>query len=132
MSLEDKLYPLLSVYDRMPRPVKRAIGLGYRQLPESFRRGKRYNDFKELAESGEGWSKGQIADFQWGALWKVLNHAQKHCPFYKKRFAESGFDATAVRDFSDLAKCPTLTKQDLLDYREEMVSDAFPASERLY
>lgn len=132
MSLEDKLYPLLSVYDRMPRPVKRAIGVGYRQLPESFRRGKRYNDFKQLAESGEGWSKEQIADFQWGALWKVLNHAQKHCSFYRRRFAESGFDGTGMRDFSDLAKCPTLTKQDLLEYREEMLSDAFPASERLY
>src|SRR5688572_27976843 len=109
MSLEDKLYPLLSVYDRMPRGVKRAIGLSYRQLPESFRRGQRYHDFKQLAENGEAWTREQIADYQWAALWKVLAHAQKHCPFYKQRFAESGFDAAAMRDFSDLRKCPTIT-----------------------
>ncbi len=132
MSLEDKLYPLLSVYDRMPRGVKRAVGFTYRQLPESFRRGKHYQHFKQLAETGETWSKDQIADYQWASLWKVITHAGKHCPFYKKRFAESGFDPAAVRDFADLAKCPMLTKQDLLQYRDEMLSDAFPSSERLY
>ena len=132
MSLEDKLYPLLSIYDRMPRGLKRAIGLTYRQLPESFRRGERYTDFKQLAEAGENWSREQIADYQWASLWKVLLHAQKHCSFYKKRFAEAGFDPAAIRDFSDLTKCPLLTKQDLLEHREEMLSDAFPPSERLY
>jgi phenylacetate-CoA ligase len=132
MSLEDKLYPLLSVYDRMPRPLKRAIGFSYRQLPESFRRGKRYRAFKELAERGETWSKEETAAYQLAELSKVLSLAQKHCPFYKKRFAEAGFQAGAVRDFSDLARCPTLTKQDLLEHREAMLSDAFPPSERLY
>jgi phenylacetate-CoA ligase len=132
MSLEDKLYPLLSVYDRMPRGVKRAVGFTYRQLPESFRRGKHYAEFKQLAEAGESWTRARIDDYQWAALWKVLVHAQKHCPFYRKRFADAGFDATAMRDFSDLAKCPALTKQDMLEHREEMVSDSLPASERLY
>ena len=132
MSLEDKLYPLLSVYDRMPRGVKRAIGFSYRQLPESFRRGKRFRDFKEFAENGESWSKEHIAEYQLTELAKVLAHAQEHCPFYKNRFAEAGFTANSFRDFADLAKCPTLTKQDLLAHREQMVSDAFPSSERLY
>jgi phenylacetate-CoA ligase len=132
MSLEDRLYPFLSVYERMPRGVKHALGLSYRQLPENFRRGKRYRDFKQLAESGENWSREQIADYQWASLWKVLLHAQKHCPFYKKRFAEAAFDPAAMRDFSDLANCPMLTKQDLLNHRDAMLSDAFPSSERLY
>src|SRR5688572_6038661 len=132
MSLEDKLYPLLSMYERMPRGVKRAVGFSYRQLPESFRRGKRYTDFKQIAAEGESWNQEQIADYQWKALWTVLLHAQKHCPYYKRRFAESGFDPAQIRDFSDLANCPTLTKQEVIVHRDEMVSDAFPASERLY
>jgi phenylacetate-CoA ligase len=132
MSLEDKLYPLLSFYDRMPRPMKRAIGATYRQLPESFRRGQRYREFKNLAEDGENWSKEQIAKYQFEQLSKVLAHARDHCPFYSKRFSDAGFNAHAFRDFDDLARCPALTKQDLLEHREEMLSNAFPASERLY
>ena len=132
MSLEDKLYPLFSMYERMPRGVQRAVGFSYRQLPESFRRGQRYADFKQLAADGERWSREQIADYQWKALWTVLLHAKKHCPFYKKKFADYGFDPAQIRDFSDLSKCPTLSKQEVIDHREEMVSDAFPATERLY
>jgi phenylacetate-CoA ligase len=132
MSLEDKLYPLLSLYDRMPRGLKRAIGFTYRQLPENLRRGEHYRAFRKLAEEGEHWTREQIADFQLGELKKTLRHASDHCPFYRKRFAESGFQAEAFRNFGDLERCPTLTKQDLLEHREEMVSDAFQPSDRLY
>ena len=132
MSLEDKLYPLLSLYERLPRGVKRAVGFTYRQLPESYRRGAHYRAFKELAEKGESWTQKEIDEFQLAELRKVLLHAQEHCVFYRRRFAEAGFNAAKFSTPGDLAKCPTITKQDLLEHRDEMVSDAFPASERLY
>jgi phenylacetate-CoA ligase len=132
MSLEDKLYPLLSLYERMPRGAKSLVGSAYRQLPESFRRGGRYREFKNLAEAGEAWDRGQIAEFQLQQLRQVLQHAQTHCPFYRKRFADAGFDAARFSSLDDLRKCPLLTKQDLIDSREQMASEAFPASARLY
>ena len=132
MSLEDKLYPLLSVYERLPRGIKRAVGFTYRQLPESYRRGAQYRAFKELAEEGEHWTKEEIAEFQFEELRKVLLHGQQHCPYYRKRFAEAGFDAAKFSSSEELRNCPAITKQDLLEHREEMVSEAFPASERLY
>lgn len=132
MSLEDKLYPLLALYDRMPRGVKRVMGVTYRQLPETFRRGEHYREFKNLAEQGENWDREQIRAYQLAQLKKVLLHAEQRCPFYKTRFAEAGFRADAFGDFSELAKCPLLTKQDLLEHRDEMLSDAFAPSDRLY
>ena len=132
MSLEDKLYPLLSLYERMPHSVKRAVGFTYRQLPETFRRGDRYREFKTLAEQGENWTREQIATYQMEQLQRTLRHAQEHCAFYRKRFAEAGFDARNFNNFADLEKCPALTKRDLLEHRDEMLSDAFTASDRLY
>jgi phenylacetate-CoA ligase len=132
MSLEDKLYPLLSVYDRMPHGLKATAGFIYRHLPESLRRGKEYRPFKNLAERGENWSAEQIQEYQLKQLRKTLHQANSYCPFYQGRFAEARFRPEKLQSPEDLAACPFLTKQDLLEHREEMVSKALPASARLY
>lgn len=132
MSLEDRLYPLLSLYDRLPHGLKSSIGFAYRHLPESFRRGKEYRNFKRLAEEGEAWTREQIWDYQLKQLRKVLHQANSYCPFYQRRFAEAQFRPEKFQSPEDLARCPFLTKQDLLEHREQMVSTALPASARLY
>jgi len=132
MSLEDKLYPLLSIYERLPHAPKRVAGFLYRQLPESVRRGRSYRGFKRLAEEGEHWDEKQITEFQFQELRRVLQHAQEHCTLYKERFRAAGFDAQKFQSFDDLSSCPLLVKRDLLEHREKMISNAFPASARLY
>lgn len=132
MSLEDKLYPLLGLYDRLPRSAKQAAGWSYRHLPERIRRGGNYRTFKDLAEQGESWDRDRIREYQLAELRKTLEHAQAHCPFYQRRFQEAGFDAASVRAPEDLARCPLLTKRDLLEHREEMVSQSLPKASRLY
>src|ERR1043166_6842769 len=112
MSLEDKLYPLLSLYERMPRDLKHAAGWIYRRLPESFRRGEHYHEFKQLAEQGETWTAERILEFQTQELRKVLIHAQHRCPFYRRRFGEARFDANNFSAIEDLHLCPLLTRQD--------------------
>src|SRR5262245_30508629 len=102
MSLEDKLYPLLSMYERMLRGLKHAAGWTYRRLPESFRRGEHYREFKELAEQGETWHRDRILEFQIQELRTVLTHAQQHCPFYRRRFAEAQFDAYNFQKLEEL------------------------------
>ena len=37
MSLEDRLYPLLSLYDRLPQGARNFIGSAYRRLPRRAR-----------------------------------------------------------------------------------------------
>lgn len=132
MSLEDKLYPLLALYERMPRSAKWLTGFTYRQLPESFRRGEHYRQFKTLAEEGEGWSRQQIQEYQFQEVRRVLLHARDHCAFYRQQFAVAGFDPAKFNSLADLEKAPLLTKARLIEDRERMLSDAFPQSARLY
>jgi phenylacetate-CoA ligase len=132
MSLEDKLYPLLSLYDRFPQKLKWGLGFAYRHLPTSIRRGRHYLEFKKLVEEGEHWDRDQIEEFQLRQLRKTLHQANSYCPYYQRKFAEARFRPESVQSFRDLRDCPVLEKQDLLDHREEMVSTALPASARLY
>ena len=132
MSLEDKLYPFLSLYERMPRGIKRAVGSTYRQLPERFRRGELYAEFKLLAEGGEHWTREQIERYQLDELKKTVLHAAQHCPFYRERFRVAGFDAAKFSSFDDFGKIPAITKTDLLQHRDEMLSEVLQESQRLY
>jgi len=132
MGLEDRLYPLLAAYNKLPRPMKSAIGWSYRQLPEGFRLGARYREFVDLAASCESWSPTQIQDYQLAQLREVLTHAAAHSPYYAKRFAEAGFVPGKMQSLEDLERCPPLTKQDMLLHREDMASRAIPSNQRLY
>ena len=132
MSLEDKLYPLLSVYEKLPEGLKRGIGVAYRLLPTAIRRGRHYREFQELAEASETWNADQIRQYQLLQLRRTLHHANAYCPFYQRRFAEAGFRPEKLRVPEDLESCPFITKRDLVDYREEMAATNVPASARLY
>ncbi|MBA4147330.1 MAG: phenylacetate--CoA ligase family protein [Verrucomicrobia bacterium] len=131
MSLEDRLYPLLSLYERMPQGAKRAIGRMYRSLPVRVRLGAHFPEFQSLMEEGEKWSPAQIREYQFEQLRKTLEDAGQHCSFYRKAFAEAGFD-WRIRSPDDLQNCPLLDKRLVIDHLPEMVSSAFPKSSRLY
>jgi phenylacetate-CoA ligase len=132
MSLEDALYPFLAAYERLPRSVRGAIGLAYRQLPQSWRWGKNYPAFKRLALEGEEWPLEQVREYQLRELRRTLHHAANYCPFYQRSFIRSGFRPENVRTFSDLRECPFLEKRDLTENLPELVSSQVKPSERLY
>lgn len=132
MSLEDKLYPLLSVYERLPQGLKRGIGWSYRQLPTRFRLGQRYAEFRQLTAEVERWSVEEIQEYQLRQLRQTLVHAGNYCPFYQQRFSRAGFRPELVRSLEDLRECPLLEKRDLLEQREAMVSTDVPRQQRLY
>jgi phenylacetate-CoA ligase len=132
MSLEDKFYPFLALYDRFPDAVKWGLGVSFRQLPQSIRRGKHYGRFRALAEEAEHWDESKIAEYQLTQLRRTLQVAQANCPFYQRRFAEVGFNPEKLNSPEDLKQVPLLEKVDLIEHREEMVSRAMPATKRLY
>ena len=94
MSLEDQLYPLLDSYNALPRWLQSILGAAYRRLPQSWRYGARYGEFKTLATAGETWSIDEIQNYQLRQLRAVLHHAANHCTYYQRSFLRAGF-----RDF---------------------------------
>ncbi len=132
MSLEDRLYPLLTVYERLPHGLKWALGWGYRWLPAGWRWGGRYGEFVRLARECEGWSVEEIREYQTRQLRQVLIQASSYCPFYEDRFAKARFHPVDLKSPEDLEGCPYVTKEDVLAHAEAMVSTAVPPKQRLY
>ena len=132
MNLEDRLYPLLSAYQRLPRWLRWSLGAGYRRLPRSWRLGVHYAEFKKLALEGETWSVPKIQEYQLHQLRVVLHHAANYCPFYERAFIQASFRPEKVHSFDDLVSCPFLQKTDMIDHLDELTSRQVPKSNRLY
>ncbi|MBE2283728.1 MAG: phenylacetate--CoA ligase family protein [Prosthecobacter sp.] len=131
MSLEDTLYPLLKLYEAAPQPVKSVVGRVYRTIPATLRHGRAYERFRQEAQAVEAWDEDRIRRYQIHALRESLLAAAK-APFYAERFAERGLDPASFECLEQLADYPLLTKQDLLQHREQMVNPEFDARHRLY
>ncbi len=131
MSLEDTLYPLLKLYEAAPQPLKSLAGRAYRAVPSSLRYGSSYARFCAEARQVESWDAAAIQRYQINALRESLIAASK-APWYKERFAAAGFKAECFEDFEQLAGCPLLSKQDLIQHRERMVNPEIDARRRLY
>ncbi len=132
MSLEDRLYPLLALYERLPGGVRSALGWSWRRLPASIRLGRQYPAFRRLARECATWSVERIAEYQLRELRRVLIQAGNYSPFYQRRFAQAGFQPELLRSPDDLARCPFTDKSDLQRHLDEMACVNVPSRDRLY
>jgi phenylacetate-CoA ligase len=132
MSFEDRLYPLLSLYNGLPDTLQHLLGTAYRCLPQTARWGSAYPEFRKLARAAEKWSFEEIQEFQIKELRRVLHHAANHCPYYQQKLMRSGFRPESIQKPSDLEQCPLLEKRELIEHREKMVSSEIPKKRRLY
>jgi phenylacetate-CoA ligase len=63
----------------------------------------------------EAMDREEIGQLQLERLEATLNRAQRSVPFYRRRFAEAGFDAEGLRSLDDLRRLPFTEKRDLRD-----------------
>jgi phenylacetate-CoA ligase len=132
MSLEDRLYPALALYEKLPDWLQHGLGTAYRVLPRRLRLGARFSEFETLAAESEHWPPEQVREYQWRQLRQVLIQAESYCPFYQLRFAAARFQPATMRDWSDFHACPLLEKRELIEHLPEFVSSAWPRRARLY
>jgi len=128
MSLEDTLYPLLRLYEAAPQLVQTLADRAYRAIPRSIRQGAAYERFCREAADSESWDEETTRRYQIGAIRDSLLAAQR-APFYANRFAEAGAKPEKFESLEQLAAYPMLTKQDIIQHRDQMVSG--DASQRL-
>lgn len=68
-------------------------------------------------------SRKDIEDYRNVRLKKLLDHAWKHVPYYRKLFDQAGITPEHIREVSGLNKLPVSTKDDLRAHDGLMLSD---------
>ena len=68
---------------------------------------------RRVLEKTQWWDAGKLRDLQLARLRNLLQHAAKDVPYYRALFARLDFLPGEVRELSDLARLPLLTKEDI-------------------
>lgn len=132
MSLEDRLYPLLNIYDRIPDSIKYCAGTVYRYLPAKWKWGKEYLNFQKLIRESLQWDEDDILEYQLKMLRSIIIRAQASCPYYTKLFAENKIHPEKIFSLEDLKSIPCLEKRDIQDNLNTLRSKEFSSSDQLY
>ena len=76
----------------------------------------------------EWYETERLRDLQLYKLKQLIAYAYEQVPFYAKRFHAIGLEPEDVVSLEDLKKIPSLTRQDVIDHRHEMVDRTFSGS----
>lgn len=67
-------------------------------------------------------STAELEEYQLNKLKKLLAHAEYNVPFYNNRLKKSGFTANSLSHLDQLKKIPPLTRQDLQNHWDKIIS----------
>jgi phenylacetate-coenzyme A ligase PaaK-like adenylate-forming protein len=73
-------------------------------------------------------SEEQIRSRQWRRLQRLLRYVYKHNRFYRARFDNEGIIPDDIKSFADFSRLPPLTKDDIRNNLEALISDEFDKS----
>ena len=76
-------------------------------------------------EKSQYWSRDMLAERQWAQLKAMLAHAFETCPYYRAKYRAAGITPADVRSREDIDHVPTLTKDEIQEHRDEMVSSSY-------
>lgn len=77
-------------------------------------------------ERSQWWEPGRLREFQLGKLRPLVDHAFTTSPFYRERLGACGFRPGDLTSLDQLAGLPILTKQDIQEQRDRILSSAHP------
>lgn len=83
---------------------------------------------EELDES-QYYDQGRLRDLRVQKLRKILRHALKYSPFWQKRFKKISLDEGTIDRLIDTSGIPGLTREDVINHRDEIVSSNYHPSE---
>lgn len=99
---------------------------GFSGLIERERYGGRFAEYQAMLGASERWSRAELEAYQDERLRLVVAHAYETVPFYRRRFEALRLVPADIRGRADLPKLPLLTKRDIRQHFDDLVSTSVP------
>ena len=114
-----------SIYDHSPVFLQNIAVSLYGWQMRRLRYGGRFSRTLDWLDESQWWTKDRIVAFQNEELQKLAKHAYSTVPYYRRIFDERGLTPGDIRSREDLEKLPILTKEDIRNHLDELISDAY-------
>lgn len=87
-----------------------------------YQRRKTLRYWREL-ERSQWLAPEQLADQQFAALQRLVQHAAEHCPYYRQQWQEFGLRVSDLHTFADFCRWPVLDKPQIREHRLRLRSE---------
>jgi len=111
------------IYHRSPYFVRCAIASLYGWFQRRRRWGEYYHRHRKAIEESQWFSSEELDTLQFERTKAFLIYAQLHSRFYRKLFAECGFEPGSMRSLADLRKVPVIDKTVVRRNLDSIMSD---------
>jgi len=101
---------LRKIYNLSPSVVQSIGKKVYSRFKKPIWKDSEFLKWYHFLQESQWWSREKLEEYQMQQLSKLLNHAYKNVPYYKKVFDERGLKPKDFQNLSDLKKLPLSTK----------------------
>ena len=115
-SLAERIYPRLPVF------LQNAACWYYGKREASLRFGPEFDRHLHGLIESEKWSSGEIEAYQNEKLRGLIRHAYESVPYYRERWQALKLTPDDIKTRNDLPKLPVLTKEEVRQNADRMVS----------
>jgi phenylacetate-CoA ligase len=102
---------------------------GWRSQRDRYDAG--FKSFLHDAQSRVFWTTEQMFAFRDERLRSFIRHCSTTVPYHRKIFFDLGISPEEINSIKDLQYLPVLTKKDVQDHYQQLVSDVVPQNERI-
>jgi len=121
-----------TIAKKFPPPLKKGIKYLYSYIPHRYRLGNVFWDTYSFLQESQWWSGEKLEEYQMQQLSKLLHHAYKNIPYYRKVFDEKRIKPIDIQNFDDLRKLSYLTKEIVQNNLKDLVARNYPKSRLQY
>jgi phenylacetate-CoA ligase len=111
------------VYPRLPVFLQNAACWYYGAKQARVRLGREFELRLHALLESEKWSSSEIEAYQSEKLQRLIRHAYENVPYYRERWKSLKLTPADIRSRDDLPKLPVLTKEDVRQNFERLVSE---------
>ena len=121
---------LLDLYEDLP-VARRKVARKSRRTIVLQAVGRERLEVLHRLDASQYLSADQLQAEQWERLRALLDHAYRHCAFYRRRFEQAGLLPDQISGPDELRLLPVLTPLDLQAHIDEMMADNHPRQDLL-
>ena len=123
---------LQTIYNHSPYFLQTILLNAYAYKVHRERYGKSFSKILGHLQETQYYTKAQIEDYQSGKLRRLVKHAYETVPFYRQRFDRRGLKPGDITCLADLHKIPILTKDDVRNNFDMLISRKYRKSELVH
>jgi phenylacetate-CoA ligase len=111
-----------ALYPHLPIPLQNFACSWYGRKEARIRLGLEFDRHLARLLDSEKWSRTEICAYQDERVRELIRYAYDHVPFHRDRLRERKLTPADIRRVDDLSKMPVLTKEEVRNNRDRLLS----------